>query len=176
MRVLLNVDGVSQYAEKVKPAYRNSACGPTTAYVILNYLRRSHNTIAIQEINELYKRLGGTKIGLFTWRFIKNLRKELGLDFHIARCSLTDALDQLKKGHPVAMKFDQYFTFRWFTKNKPLYKYHWVPLIGYELKNEELYLLIHDNGGRTRDSQIRSVKYEDNKHVLRFVKIEPLHS
>ncbi len=71
------------------------------------------------------------------------------------------------------MKFDQYFTFQWFTKKKPAYKYHWVPLIGYEIKNDDLYLIFHDNGGRGRESEIRSIRYDDNRHVLSFVKIEP---
>ncbi len=38
MKVLLNVNGMSQYGEAVRPSFRNSACGPTTVYVILNYL------------------------------------------------------------------------------------------------------------------------------------------
>ena len=172
MKVLLNVHGMSQYGEAVRPAFRNSACGPTTAYVILNYLSKDHAT-AKKDVNELYELLGGTKIGLFKWRFIKNLRAQLGPNFLIEECDLSEAITQLKHGNPVAMKFDQYFTFQWFTKKKPAYKYHWVPLIGYEIKNDDLYLIIHDNGGRDRESEIRSIRYDDSRHVLSFVKIEP---
>lgn len=172
MRVLLNVNGMSQYGEMIRPEFRNSACGPTTAHVILNYLC-AHNEVAKKDINELYEILGSTKIGLFKWRLIKNLRAQLGENFLIEECDISVAITQLKHGNPVAMKFDQYFTFQWLTKRKPLYKYHWVPLIGYEIKDEELYLIIHDNGGKNRESQVHSIKYDDNRHVLSFVKIEP---
>lgn len=69
------------------------------------------------------------------------------------------------------MKFDKHFTGQW--RAKPTFKYHWVPLIGYEIKDNELYLIVHDNGGRNRESQIRTVRYAGNDKVLSFVKIEP---
>ena len=61
MRVLLNVNGRSQYSSDVRPEYQNSACGPTTAHVILNYLSKDDETLLTKDINELYKLLGGTK-------------------------------------------------------------------------------------------------------------------
>lgn len=166
MRVLLEIKGTSQYDASVQPNYQNSACGPTTLHVILKYFHIA------KEINDLYKQLGTTKIGLFQWRLIKRMRKLFGANFTIQGCSLAEALAQLEQGNPVALKFDQYFSLQWRSKKKPLFKYHWVPLIGYERKDGELYLIIHDNGGRGRNSQIRSFCYEDNKHVLSFVKIE----
>ncbi|WP_332649043.1 hypothetical protein [Lysinibacillus sp. 54212] len=172
MRVFLNVEGMSQWSDDVRSEYHPSACGPTTAFVILNYLCIDH-TIPKKSVNDLYKILGGTKIGLFKWRLIKNLRKVLGPKFHIASCHLPEALEQLRLGYPVAMKFDQYFSFQWFLKKRPLFKYHWVPLIGYEIKDDELYLIIHDNGGPNRESEIRSFRYEDSRSVVSFVKIEP---
>ena len=173
MRVLLNVNGRSQYSADIRPELQNSACGPTTAHVILNYLSREDEKVVTKDINELYKLLGGTKIGLFKWRMIRNLRKLLGDDWCVEECTLTQAIEQLRAGNPVAMRFDAYFSWQFFSKNKPLYKYHWVPLIGYEVKDDELYLTIHDNGGRNRDSQVRTFKYDDNRKVLDFVKIEP---
>lgn len=171
MKVQLNVKGKSQYAEAVNEKYRASACGPTTAHVILNYICADHE-LAQRDINAMYELLGSTSIGLFTWRMIGNLKKLLGPDFNISTCSLDEALQQLDAGNPVAMKFDKWFSLQWFTRKKPLYDYHWVPLIGYEDVGGELYLILHDNGGRNRDSQIRKCKYKDNKHVLSFVKIE----
>jgi len=170
MKVQLNVEGISQYHPIVNPQFQNSACGPTTVYVILNYYANPQSPA--QDINGLYQILGGTKIGLFRWRLIKNLRKLLGSTWHIERCTLTESLKELEAGRPVAMKFDKYFTFHW--SSKPTFKYHWVPLIGYEIHNNELYLLVHDNGGRNRESQIRKVRYADNYKILSFVKIEPM--
>ncbi|WP_042476227.1 C39 family peptidase [Bacillus ndiopicus] len=167
MRVILNnIEGKSQYDISVHPNFQNSACGPTTMHVILRYFNIEKN------INDLYKQLGTTKIGLFKWRLIKRLRNLVGSHFTISSCSLAEALTQLERGNPVALKFDQYFSLQWHSKKKPLFKYHWVPLIGYEQKKGKLYLIIHDNGGRGRSSQIRTFCYEDNQHVLSFVKIE----
>ncbi|RUL48066.1 C39 family peptidase [Lysinibacillus antri] len=168
MKVQLNIKGMSQHSEEVFPQYRNSACGPTTVYVILNYLGQQQLN---QDVNSLYKLLGGTPIGLFKWRLIKRLRKHLGNDWIVADCSLYEALKQLDAGRPVAMKFDKYFTFQF--NSKPTFKYHWVPLIGYEIKDSALYFIIHDNGSPNRESQIRVVRYAENEKVLSFVKIEP---
>lgn len=168
MKVLLPVVGLSQYSNEIHPAFQNSACGPTTVYVILNYL---FGTDPSRDVNKLYNLLGGTKLGLFRWRLIKKLQKYLGSTWSVKRCSLKEALGQLDRGMPVAMKFDQYFTFKW--RDKPTFQYHWVPLIGYEILNDELFLYVHDNGGRNRESQIRKIPYAKNYKVLSFVKIAP---
>lgn len=173
MRVLLNVNGRSQYSAEIRPEFQNSACGPTTAHVILTYLCQKNDAVLTHDINELYTLLGGTKIGLFKWRMIRNLRKLLGEDWCVEECTLTQAIEQLREGNPVAMRFDVYFSGQFLSKHKPLYNYHWVPLIGYEIKDSELYLTIHDNGGRNRDSQVRSFKYDDNRKVLNFIKVAP---
>ena len=72
MRCQLPLQGKSQYDTSISPNYRNSACGPTTVHVILQYLG-----ISTPSVNQLYEMLGSTKIGLFRWRFIRNLRKLL---------------------------------------------------------------------------------------------------
>jgi len=169
MKVQLNIQEMSQYSQSVNAQIQNSACGPTTVFVILNYYRIQSSSI--KDINSLYQLLGGTKIGLFKWRLIKNLRKLLGDNWDVRSCTLHESLKELESGRPVAMKFDKHFTLQWFTK--PTFRYHWVPLIGYEIINDELYLILHDNGNRYRDSQIRKVRYSDNHKILSFVKIEP---
>src|SRR5690606_15846814 len=135
MRVLLIVNGRSQYSSYILPEYHISACGPTTAHVILNYLCEDE-TIRTKDVNELYKFLGRTKIGLFKWRMIRNLRRLLGDDCCIEECTLTQAIEQLRLGNPVAMKFDVYFIGQVSKSYTPRYKYHWVPLIGYEIKED----------------------------------------
>lgn len=172
MRVLLDVKGMSQHHEEVHEKLRNSACGPVTTQVILNYICDDPSADKI-DINALYKFLGSTKIGLFKWRMVKNLRKLLGKHWLIATCDIDEALVQLQLGRPVALRFDIYFNWQFLKKKKPLFKYHWVPLIGYEMCDNELYLMVHDNGGRNRESRIRTFKYEEQKQFLSFVKIEP---
>jgi len=168
MKIQLPVQGISQYDSSIDSSYQSSACGPVTAYVLLNYLLQ--NTSPFQP-NDLYRRLGGTRIGLFTHRFVRNMRKLLGPDWHIERCSLHTALHELKKGRPVALKFDKYFSLQW--NKKSTFAYHWVPLIGYEIENDELVLIIHDNGGRNRESKIRKVSYAQNASILTFIRVTP---
>ena len=170
MKVLLDLTGKSQYDSDVDARYQKSACGPTTINVILNYVRKNQD-VPHKNINELYKLLGTTKIGLFKWRMIRNLKKLLGDNWRVEECTVNVALDELRAGRPVAMKFDKYFSFNWFAK--PMFRYHWVPLVGYEIRAGKLYLKIHDNGGRNRESKVRDVLYEENRDVLSFVKIAP---
>ena len=167
MRQQLSLHGKSQYHASISPNYRNSACGPTTVHVILNYLDES-----APSINALYKLLGGTKIGLFKWRLIRNLRR-LHPTWDIRNCSLKEALQEIDAGRPVAIRFDRYFSLNWRDK-KSTFAYHWVPLIGYEIQNDELLLIFHDNGGPNRESKIRTALIKDNEKVLSFIKITPI--
>ena len=171
MQIQLPVQGHSQYDSSIQESYRASACGPVTAYVLLNYL---FPHACPYQPNELYKKLGSTRIGLFTYRFIRNMRKLLGANWKVNKCTLQVALNELKSGRPVALKFDKYFSFQW--NKKFTFAYHWVPLIGYEIAGGEVILIIHDNGGRNRSSQIRKVRYADNVSILTFVQITPLES
>ncbi|MET1014949.1 MAG: C39 family peptidase [Paenisporosarcina sp.] len=168
MRVQLDMDGFSQYDDSINPGYHNSACGPVTAWTILSYWMPNSFPYTI---DQLYQSLGATRIGLFTWRFKRNLRKLLGPDWTIKACSIEEAKAELLAGRPVACKFDRYFGLKWF--NKYEFAYHWVPLIGFEEKEKGLTLILHDNGGWNRASQIRHVSYQDNKDILTFVKIVP---
>jgi hypothetical protein len=95
----------------------------------------------------------------------------LGPNWTIESCTIEEAKTELLAGHPVACKFDRYFGLRWFSKFE--FAYHWVPLIGFEEKENDLTLILHDNGGRNRASQIRHVFYEDNKDILTFIKMTP---
>ena len=168
MRVQLDLEGFSQYDASIDENYHASACGPVTAWSILRFWMP--NSCPYQ-INQLYGLLGGTRIGLFTCRFKRNLRKLLGPNWTIESCTIEEAKAELLAGHPVACKFDRYFGLRWFSKFE--FAYHWVPLIGFEEKENGLTLILHDNGGRNRASQIRHVSYEDNKDILTFVKMAP---
>lgn len=168
LKIQLPVQGFSQYDVTVDEKIQSSACGPVTAYVLLTYLLpNGHPHVP----NNLYKQLKGTRIGLFTFRFIKYLRRLLGANWTIQKCTVEDALQELQHGRPVALKFDKYLTFKW--RKSFSFSYHWVPMIGYEQINDEIYLIVHDNGGRGRDSTIRKIKYADNRPILTFVKVVP---
>ena len=80
-------------------------------------------------------------------------------------------MEQIKEGRPVALKFDRYFAFK--RREKFTFSYHWVPCIGYEQIEDEIFLYIHDNGGRNRESKIRKVSYKTNAPILTFVQFVP---
>lgn len=156
----------SQYDSDIKRRFRNSACGPVTAYVILDYYFPKR----FQQINKLYRTLGGTPIGLFTWRFIRNLNNLLGEDWIVEKCSVDEMMRQIDLGNPIAAKFDKWFTWHWFGRYS--YDYHWVSIVGYEERNDGLWLFVHDNGGKNRPSQLQTLPYKPNAEILTFVKVE----
>lgn len=160
--------GKSQYADDVKESFRSSACGPVTARILMNQFS---SDVCPYDVNELYARLGSTKIGLGKGPFIRNMRKLLGTDWIVLACDISDVKTQIDNGRLVAAKFDKWFNFRW--RGGYEFDYHWVPVIGYEEKEGDIELIIHDNGGRNRPSHVRQVSYRENKAVLSFVKIEP---
>lgn len=169
MARFIEVKGKSQHDNDIHPAYRASACGPVTAFVLLRHLFPADQA---PNINELYRQLGGTRVGLPASRFARKLNHLLGKDWHVKVCTIEEAIHQLNEGRPVALKFDKWFRLKW--RGRFSFDYHWVVLVGYEYIEESLHLLVHDNGGRNRPSTVRSVPYHMNESILTFVKIEPL--
>lgn len=166
MKKWLDVKHKSQFSPDINKRFQASACGPVTAYLILNYYFPNR----WPSVNELYRQLGGTKIGLFTWRFIRNMQKLLGPEWSVSKCSIAEVKKQLDAGRPVAAKFDKWFTLKW--RGHYSFDYHWVPVIGYEMDGNHLMLIIHDNGGRNRPSKVHAIPYERNKEVLTFIRVE----
>jgi hypothetical protein len=159
---------MSQYDPAVHVKKQGSACGPATVAAILKYYEQTD-----YGIDQLYDLLGTTPIGLFTWRLMRKFKKIAGHGYHIEKVrSLEMVKTELLAGRPLAMKFDRWFSLRWFSK--PLFNYHWVPLIGFEEKGEDLILYIHDNGKRNRPSKMQAVSYLKNQNVLSFVRICPV--
>lgn len=167
MKKLIAFQGLSQHDKAINKKYHASACGPTTIAAILQY----HEKLEIG-IDQLYRLLGTTTIGLFTWRLLRNFHKVGGQRYVAKKVhSIEEVKNELLAGRPLAMKFDRYFTFHWFSK--PRFSYHWVPLIGFKQEADDLLLYIHDNGQRNRPSKIRTVSYLENRKVVSFVKITP---
>ncbi|ANU11568.1 hypothetical protein BBH88_15440 [Planococcus antarcticus DSM 14505] len=167
MKKLIAFQGLSQHDTTVHAKYRSSACGPVTVAAIMQY----HEEPEVG-IDQLYRLLGSTRIGLFTWRLLRNFHKVGGKRYKVAKVRSIEAVKvELLAGRPLAMKFDRYFTFQWFSK--PPYSYHWVPLVGFEQTAKDLTLYFHDNGQKNRPSKMRTVSYQKNRKVLTFVKITP---
>lgn len=166
---MIPVKGKSQYDDTIKPQFRSSACGPVTVSVILNYWFNNNYPL---HVNELYRSLCTTPIGLFRFIMVYKLRRLLGREWQVKSTNRIDeVVAELQKGHPVAAKFDKYFSLRFFSN--PLYAYHWVVLTGYKIKGGEIILFFHDNGGLGRDSKQRCISYKEQSSILRFVLITP---
>ena len=166
MKIMLDVNGESQYGPHIHEPYRNSACGPVTASVLMKHHGHSQHTA-----NDFYKRLGTTRIGLSKRNFIKNLQRLLGNVWNVEEIEIDDVKKELCAGRPVAAKFDRYFSFKWFSTYE--FSYHWVPVIGFEEAIDGLYLYIHDNGGRNRPSRVRKISYKRNAPILSFIRVSP---
>ncbi|RNF39324.1 C39 family peptidase [Planococcus salinus] len=168
MKTIIPFTGMSQYENTIEGRKQGSACGPVTVASIMKFHREKEYAV-----NDLYASLGTTAIGLFSWRLIRKLRKLTGSRFEIKKIrSIDQVKTELLAGRPVAMKFDRYFSFRWFSK--PMFRYHWVPLIGFEEKQDDVILFFHDNGKRSRPSKLRTASYRKHQQVLSFVKIVPV--
>lgn len=149
----------SQYDETVHASFRNSACGPTAVHILLSHYH-IHYTI-----NDLYRHLQTSVIGLFTPLLLHNLRKLLGNDWYIERATLGNALHDVQIKRPVLMKFDQYFSWQFY--KSATFRYHWVVLVDYQIDQDELYLLLINNGKE------QWIHYGTNAHALSFVQVSP---
>ncbi|GKV69951.1 hypothetical protein NCCP2716_24490 [Sporosarcina sp. NCCP-2716] len=168
MPIVPGFKGMSQYDETIGRKYRPSACGPVTASLLLRYLQHPLGNVPI---DKLYRLLGGTRAGLFTWRFVHRLRALLGSGWTVGTCSLDDVLHEIDSGRPAAAKFDKWFSLRWRTPAR--YDYHWVPVVGYERTADDVLLFIHDNGSPSSASRLQTISYRENAGLLTFVKVGP---
>jgi hypothetical protein len=167
VKVIIPFQGLTNYEDSIDAKKRKSSCGPLTASAILK-----HHEKKAYPVNDLYRLLGTTPIGLFTWRLVRRWNKVTSSNYEVKRIrSIEEVKTELLSGRPLAMKFDRYFSFRWF--EKPMFNYHWVPLIGFNEKDDDLLLYIHDNRKRNRPAKIRTVSYKRHHKLLTFVKIKP---
>lgn len=168
MPILPKFQGMSQYDETIGRRNRPSACGPVTASLLLRHLQ---HPLGRMPIDNLYKLLGTTRLGLFTWRFVHRLRRLLGPGWLVRTCSIEEVLTEIDSGRPAAAKFDKWLSLRWRTSTP--FNYHWVPVIGYERLAGDVLLFVHDNGSPSSTSRIRTISYSENATVLTFVKVSP---
>ncbi|WP_040224669.1 hypothetical protein [Bhargavaea cecembensis] len=167
LKLISGFQGKSQFDPDIEEAHRRSACGPVTAFLMIGHLA---GTCPLP-VSDLYRRIGGTRIGLPVRRFIKGIQAVLGNRWKAERCSLGVLKEEIDADRPVAAKFDKWFSFRWF--GKFAFDYHWVPVVGYEDVPGDTILAVHDNGGPNRPSRIRHISYHENRSVLTFVRVSP---
>ncbi len=176
----------------------SSACGPAAIAGIVHFWedrlakeggKLSHRLPAdsAEAVNDIYASSGGTPLGMsapvlaFALRRLLNKRLQgsglpgkavtrrlRGFD---AYCAEIDA------GRLVAVKFDKWFSFRWFGR-RPVFDYHWTVGCGYRIEDDgTAFLLVHDAGSRAKDgtfvrSRERRIDYAAHRGVLTLVGVE----
>lgn len=173
----------SQYDSNVKSGYRNSACGPTTIAVILQYWHDSRGKSKLQVynsgyttkgdfINSMYVNRGGSALGMSVSKV-----RSTGLESEVlARgySALTSTFNnfasyknEIDNNRPLAVKFDKYFTF--FEPNADYaYDYHWTPGLGYIYASTGTMLRVQTLG---TNSYIRDINYNVNSAIISMVSL-----
>ncbi|VEI06137.1 C39 family peptidase [Kurthia zopfii] len=163
----LRLTARNQHDSTVRQSYRASACGPTAVATILDYYE-----IQNISINQLYNELHCTSIGLPSRFLIHFSKRILGSPWQIQRIKLFQALHEIQCKRPVLLKFDRYFTFKFWRKS--YFSYHWTVLVGYEWQRDSLHLIVEDLGTPSRASRRHIIPYKPHEHALTFVQFTPL--
>ncbi|WP_025696238.1 C39 family peptidase [Paenibacillus durus] len=186
----LNLEPYTQWAQGVR--FASSACGPSTMAAITEYWSRKLGKPDLigkerfgskaEHINYLYGRYGGRPWGMSARGFAKGiktyLRASLGNAPAIRLRSFNDfALykAEIDAGRPVAVKFDKWFSLRWF--GDYAYDYHWTVGIGYEMTGPSPRLIVQDNGAKRANgafaaSRERRIEYAANRKVITMVAVD----
>lgn len=159
----ISFQSFSQYAHTVEQSFRRAACGPTTIYSIL-----FHYGGNVPSINTIFKKARCRSYGLSKRKMIRYLKQYGDPSYCAESGTIDEALREIDAGRPVAMKFDKWFSGRWW--ERPTYDYHWVPLIGYVEKEDELQLIV---GTNRAIGETRTISYQANRPVLSFVLYRP---
>lgn len=175
-----------------------SACGPAAIAGIVGFWEkrlagRGGKPFArlpekpAEAVNEMYAANGGMPLGMSAPVLAFGLRRQLnrrlresGLPGHAATrrfSGFEDYCAEIDAGRLVAVKFDKWFSFRWFGR-RPVFDYHWTVGCGYRIGDDGTkYLLVHDAGGRRKDgtfarSRERQIAYEPHRGVLTMVGVK----
>jgi hypothetical protein len=187
----LVIDPFTQYEAE----HGRSACGPTTMAAISEYWRTKKGKSLIQGldtyqnkgnmIDRVYAGYGGKWYGMSVARLCQGLVHYVR-DYGTYSASATRFNDfdtyqhHILQRRPVAVKFDQYSSFKWCKKYA--FRYHWVIGFGYQVKHEgqhyqerpQFLLKVHDNGmsyksGGYRESKVQYVDYAANREIMTMV-------
>ncbi|GGO00650.1 hypothetical protein [Saccharibacillus kuerlensis] len=171
-----------------------SACGPAA---IAGLVRFWEERLSVSEevsvrrlpaepaeaVNLMYAACGGTPLGMSAPVLAFGLRRQLNSRLRESGLSgraVTQRLNgfeayrtEIDAGRPVAVKFDKWFSLRWF--DKPAFDYHWTVGCGYRIGDDGTeYLIVHDAGTRYKDgtyasSRERQIEYAPHRGVLAMI-------
>ncbi|WP_167578537.1 C39 family peptidase [Jeotgalibacillus proteolyticus] len=163
--IIRHVQGFNQYEAELSGRGRKSACGPATMATIINYYRPSKEQHS-KWLRKWYKESKANWLGLSAKKMIRSL-SVYGTPSKIpSKRMWSEYRKEIDHGRPVGIKFDQWFSFKWFSTHYR-YRYHWVTGIGYEEQDEKRYLLVLDNG--TKKEVIRKIDFTQNAPILSMI-------
>lgn len=163
-----HVVAFSQYDGDLSKRGVQSACGPATIATIYHYYYPS-NKPQSQLIKYWYKKSFTTWFGLSAFLFSRSL-SEYGQSFKINKNQLWEQyVKEIDQGRPVGVKFDKWSALKWFTTYD--YSYHWVTGVGYEVKNEQKFLLVLTNS-RNKHA-IKKIPFGLNRPILTMIMFSP---
>ncbi|KIL47864.1 C39 family peptidase [Jeotgalibacillus campisalis] len=168
-RIIQNVAGFSQYDVPLSHRGKNSACGPTAIATILNY-HYPHSEPADQWQKKWYVNSKTGWFGLSARKMSRTLN-ELGFSTKVKKKMFIQSyMHEIEHNRPAAIKFDQWTSFRWFSSEYK-YRYHWVTGVGYEVTDDDFFLLALDHG-KQKDA-IRRISFSVNAQILSLVTFSP---
>ncbi|MEB2301576.1 C39 family peptidase [Lysinibacillus xylanilyticus] len=180
---LLSSPIFSQYDPDVKSGYQNSACGPTTMAVILQYWHDKKLKSKLQVwnsgyttkgafINSMYANRGGTFYGMSVNGVRSGLENEaIARGYSATTSSFNNFYSyktEIDNNRPLAVKFDQWFS-KWKPGAKYDYDYHWTPGLGYIYSSSSTMLRVQSlEAGST---SVTDISYAKNSNIITMVSL-----
>lgn len=170
----------SQYDSGINSLYRNSACGPTTMAVILQYWHdsRSKTNLNVYNsgynsqgafVNYLYYYRGGRPIGMTVGGVSVNLNNEATARGYSSTSNsfnnFNSYITEIEAMRPVAIKFDTYFTLFEPTADYA-FNYHWTPGHGYVSSSSAKLLTVQTLNS---SQSIKNFDYTTNSPIITMV-------
>lgn len=169
VRIIKNVKPYSQYEASLSKRGIKSACGPTAIATIINYYSPTESKSPLW-IRRWYTESKTGWFGLSSRKLIHTLSR-YGTARKIPKREMWEHyIEEIDHERPVAVKFDQWFSFKWFSDQFE-YRYHWVTGIGYQIKEGRRYLMVLDHG--KNKSALKRIHFDTNRPVLTMVSFIP---
>jgi len=160
----------------------NSACGPTTGAMIVQYMMQQQNAeinttdavVSVQLINTLYKEIGTRPWGTSARRWQKGMMRyfsktcpEENLTVHLQRASgqYGTYCQSIDKGMPVVLRF----TFN--SSPQTFASHHYILGIGYSQKGDEEKVAVLDADGGKLNNKIHWINWNDNERFIKILSI-----
>lgn len=175
--VILPVERIWQRKEGIQ--YPNSACGPTTAAMVTNYLIRE-NRLRYEEIsssrlvNDLYREMGTMPWGTSSRRWRRRMNRFLNMyatenQWRVKQIRATHHfplyVESIQRQTPVILRF----TFN-LAKNS-FASHHYVVGVGYRMDEDGQFMAVLDPDGGKRNERVHWLKWSEHSKYMKLLYI-----